>query len=207
MSYKKIVFHDLGMQDYRKIYKRMVDFTRSRDRFTTDEIWMVEHLPVFTLGKSSTRKDLKDIARTDIPIVQSDRGGKITYHGPGQQIVYVLLNLGRRSTTARNLVDVLEKIVIGSLKEIGISSHNDEKYRGVYTDDGQKICSLGLKISRGCSLHGLSINVNMDLSPFTYISPCGLSNVRMTQVSNFVPDVQMQSVKSLLLKHFYLLSK
>ncbi|ADD79651.1 lipoyl(octanoyl) transferase LipB [Candidatus Riesia pediculicola] len=199
MFHTHIRFRNLGIQDYRKTYKSMIEFSKNRVNSTPDEIWLVEHFPVFTLGKSSIQ-ELEYIFRTDIPIVQSDRGGKITYHGPGQQIMYVLLNLKKRSMNVGKLISSLEKIVISLLKEIGIHSYSCKRNRGIYVNQ-KKISSLGLKISRGCSFHGLSINVKMDLSPFNHIVPCGLSNIEMTQISEFFPKIRMKIVRELLLKY------
>ncbi len=153
-------------------------FTDERKGDTTDEVWLVEHEPVFTQGQAGKAEHL--LATGDIPVVQSDRGGQVTYHGPGQQVAYFLIDLKRKKMGVRELVTAIENIVIDTLTHYGIKSRARPDAPGVYVGD-DKICSLGLRIRRGCSFHGLALNVNMDLSPFLRINPCGYEGMAMTQ--------------------------
>ncbi len=153
-------------------------FTDERNADTTDEIWLVEHEPVFTQGQAGKAEHL--LATGDIPVVQSDRGGQVTYHGPGQQVAYFLIDLKRKKLGVRELVTSIENIVIDTLAHYGIESRARPDAPGVYVGN-DKICSLGLRIRRGCSFHGLALNVNMDLSPFLRINPCGYEGMAMTQ--------------------------
>lgn len=153
-------------------------FTDERNGDTTDEVWLVEHEPVFTQGQAGKAEHL--LATGDIPVVQSDRGGQVTYHGPGQQVAYFLIDLKRKKMGVRELVTAIENIVIDTLAHYGIKSRARPDAPGVYVGN-DKICSLGLRIRRGCSFHGLALNVNMDLSPFLRINPCGYEGMTMTQ--------------------------
>jgi lipoyl(octanoyl) transferase len=178
----------------------MHDFTDSRDDNTPDEIWLVEHLPVFTQGQAGKAEHV--LVPGDIPVIQSDRGGQVTYHGPGQQVMYVLLNLKRRKLGVRELVTLLEQTVVDTLAEYGIDAHPRADAPGVYVGE-MKICSLGLRIRKGCSFHGLALNINMDLSPFLRINPCGYAGMEMTQmhqwVENVTPDIIRPTLVSNLL--------
>ncbi len=142
----------------------MHEFTDTRDDSTLDEIWLVEHYPVFTQGQAGKAEHI--LMPGDIPVIQSDRGGQVTYHGPGQQVMYVLLNLKRRKLGVRELVTLLEQTVVNTPAELGIEAHPRADAPGCLCWGERKICSLGLRIRRGCSFHGLALNVNMDLSPF-----------------------------------------
>ena len=157
----------------------MRDFTLARTADTPDELWLVEHPPVYTLGIAAKPEHLPRIDN-GIPIVRSDRGGQITYHGPGQVVVYTLLDLRRRQIGVRALVRTLERAVIELLAEHGVSAAGREDAPGVYVD-GSKVAALGLRIRNGCAYHGLSLNVDMDLSPFDAINPCGYPGLRVTQ--------------------------
>ncbi|MGR6036183.1 MAG: lipoyl(octanoyl) transferase LipB [Candidatus Nitrosoglobus sp.] len=161
---------DLNLQDYNVVWQAMQDFTTSRGSDTNDELWVVEHPPVFTLGLNGKECHLRDVG--DIPVIYCDRGGQVTYHGPGQIVVYVLIDLRRRNLGVRQLVDVLELSVIDLLQSFNISGERQAHAPGVYVQS-RKIASLGLRVRRGCSYHGLSLNVAMDLSPFYRINPCG----------------------------------
>jgi lipoyl(octanoyl) transferase len=178
----------------------MHDFTDSRDDNTPDEIWLVEHLPVFTQGQAGKAEHV--LVPGDIPVIQSDRGGQVTYHGPGQQVMYVLLNLKRRKLGVRELVTLLEQTVVDTLAEYGIDAHPRADAPGVYVGE-MKICSLGLRIRKGCSFHGLALNINMDLSPFLRINPCGYAGMEMTQMhqwlENVTPDIIRPTLVSNLL--------
>jgi lipoyl(octanoyl) transferase len=177
----------------------MHDFTDTRDETTADEIWLVEHERVFTQGQAGKAEHV--LVPGDIPVIQSDRGGQVTYHGPGQQVMYVLLNLKRRKLGVRELVTILEQTVVNTLAELGIEAYPRADAPGVYVD-GRKICSLGLRIRKGCSFHGLALNIDMDLSPFLRINPCGYAGLEMTQVSSFRPGASLEDVQPLLINNF-----
>ncbi|MCG6408694.1 lipoyl(octanoyl) transferase LipB [Vibrio fluvialis] len=195
----QLVVRRLGRQDYHPVWQAMHDFTDQRDDSTRDEIWLVEHNPVFTQGQAGKAEHLLNTG--DIPVVQSDRGGQVTYHGPGQIVAYFLINLRRKKLGVRELVTDIENLVINTLKAYNIDSAARPDAPGVYVD-GKKICSLGLRIRKGCSFHGLALNVNMDLSPFLRINPCGYEGMEMVQVSNLggpthIEDVEQQLIKEL----------
>jgi len=196
----KILVRHLGLQPYEPVSQAMHDFTDSRDDNTPDEIWLVEHLPVFTQGQAGKAEHV--LVPGDIPVIQSDRGGQVTYHGPGQQVMYVLLNLKRRKLGVRELVTLLEQTVVDTLAEYGIDAHPRADAPGVYVGE-MKICSLGLRIRKGCSFHGLALNINMDLSPFLRINPCGYAGMEMAQmhqwVENVTPDIIRPTLVSNLL--------
>lgn len=175
----QLVVRMLGKCDYEPVWHAMHDFTDNRTEQTIDEIWLVEHNPVFTQGQAGKAEHL--INTGDIPVIQSDRGGQVTYHGPGQLVVYFLLNLRRKKLGVRELVTHIENLVINTLKTYHIESAARPDAPGVYVD-GKKICSLGLRIRHGCSFHGLALNINMDLSPFLRINPCGYAGMEMVQV-------------------------
>jgi lipoyl(octanoyl) transferase len=177
---KALTIRLLGRQDYQPVWQAMHDFTDTRTDETTDEVWIVEHNPVFTQGQAGKAEHLLETG--DIPVVQSDRGGQVTYHGPGQLVVYFLLNLRRKDMGVRELVTHIETIIINTLKQYAINSAAKPDAPGVYVD-GKKVASLGLRIRKGCSFHGLALNVNMDLSPFLRINPCGYQGMEMVQVS------------------------
>ncbi|MDK9603428.1 lipoyl(octanoyl) transferase LipB [Lelliottia wanjuensis] len=186
MYQDKILVRHLGLQPYEPVSQAMHDFTDSRDETTPDEIWLVEHLPIFTQGQAGKAEHV--LVPGDIPVIQSDRGGQVTYHGPGQQVMYVLLNLKRRKLGVRELVTLLENTVVNTLAEYGIDTHPRADAPGVYVGE-MKICSLGLRIRKGCSFHGLALNINMDLSPFLRINPCGYAGMEMTQMGQWVENV------------------
>jgi lipoyl(octanoyl) transferase len=193
-----LIIRDLGLCDYETTYQAMKDFTLGRDEQTPDEIWLLEHPPVFTQGLTSKEKDLLNTG--DIPVVAIDRGGQVTYHGPGQVIAYVLIDLPRRNLGVKNLVSRLEQTIIDLIAHYGVSAQRRENAPGVYVN-GAKIASLGLRVKKGRSYHGLSLNVAMELEPFARIVPCGLQGIEMTQLCNFVPDISIQSVKQQLITH------
>ncbi|MEF1291712.1 lipoyl(octanoyl) transferase LipB [Vibrio sp. M260118] len=176
----QLVVKHLGRQDYEPIWQAMHDFTDNRTEETADEVWLVEHNPVFTQGQAGKAEHLLNTG--DIPVVQSDRGGQVTYHGPGQLVAYFLINLRRKKLGVRELVTHIENLVINTLKAYNIDSAARPDAPGVYVD-GKKVCSLGLRIRKGCSFHGLALNVNMDLAPFLRINPCGYPGMEMVQVS------------------------
>ncbi len=175
----------------------MTDFTNQRTTETPDQLWLVEHPPVFTQGQAGKSEHL--LFPGDIPVVQTDRGGQVTYHGPGQLVAYPLLDLRRLNIGVRELVTRLEQTVIATLAHYGIESAAKPDAPGVYVK-GDKIASLGLRVRRGCSFHGLALNVAMDLSPFQRINPCGYQGLAMTQMQDLLPnppglaEVQIQLV-------------
>lgn len=181
----------LGRTDYADTWRRMQQFTAARDMQTADEIWLLEHPPVFTQGLNGKPEHLLNAG--DIPIVHTDRGGQITYHGPGQLIAYLLIDLQRRRLGVRALVELMEQSTIALLAGYGIAASGSTKAPGVYVG-AHKIASLGLRIRRGCSYHGLALNVDMELSPFTRINPCGQAGLAVTQlrdlgVHDTLPDI------------------
>ncbi|MFJ3290724.1 lipoyl(octanoyl) transferase LipB [Enterobacter asburiae] len=198
MYQDKILVRHLGLQPYEPVSQAMHDFTDSRDDSTPDEIWLVEHLPVFTQGQAGKAEHL--LMTGDIPVIQSDRGGQVTYHGPGQQVMYVLLNLKRRKLGVRELVTLLEQTVVNTLAEYGIDAHPRADAPGVYVGE-MKICSLGLRIRKGCSFHGLALNINMDLAPFQRINPCGYAGMEMAQVRHWVETATPETIRPVLLKN------
>jgi lipoyl(octanoyl) transferase len=166
----------------------MLQFTQSRTADTPDELWIVEHPPVYTLGLSGKREHLLNIG--DIPVIHSDRGGQVTYHAPGQLIVYTLLDIKRLSINIRELVSLLEHTMLGTLAHYGIEANARADAPGVYVQ-GKKIGSMGLRIKNHCSYHGFSLNNNMDLRPFSHINPCGYSGLQMTQLVDWGVRVSM----------------
>ena len=181
------VVRNLGLQDYVNVWQQMQQFTAERTESTADEIWITEHPAVYTLGLNGKREHL--LKATDIPVVASDRGGQISYHGPGQLVVYVLADLRRCHLGPRQIVTVLENAVLQTLRQYGISAETKATAPGVYVA-GKKIASLGLRIKRGCCYHGLSLNNNMDLTPFLNINPCGYAGLEVTQLLACGVDVQ-----------------
>lgn len=168
----------LGCVEYEPTWWAMQDFTARRDTDTPDELWLLEHPPVYTLGQAGRREHL--LAATDIPLVPIDRGGQITYHGPGQVVVYVLVDLRRRGYGVRELVARMEQAVIELLAAHAVAAQRLAGAPGVYVE-GAKIAALGLRVKRGCTYHGLALNVDMDLAPFAAINPCGYAGMRVTQ--------------------------
>ncbi|MBS9838091.1 lipoyl(octanoyl) transferase LipB [Vibrio alginolyticus] len=193
----QLVVKRLGRQDYEPVWKAMHEFTDQRTEETRDEVWLVEHNPVFTQGQAGKAEHL--INTGDIPVVQSDRGGQVTYHGPGQLVVYFLINLRRKKLGVRDLVTTIENLVINTLKAYNIDSAARPDAPGVYVA-GKKICSLGLRIRKGCSFHGLALNVNMDLTPFLRINPCGYEGMEMVQVSQFGGPDNVEAVEKQLIE-------
>lgn len=173
----------LGLCDYQKTWLKMQEFTLQRNASTPDEIWLVEHPPVFTQGLAGKPEHI--LNPKEIPVVQTDRGGQVTYHGPGQLVGYVLFDLRRRKIGVKNFVNILENAVIQLLEEYGILATTKKNAPGVYVED-KKICSIGLRIRRGSSYHGIALNVNNDLEPFTRINPCGFHKLRMTKMADYV---------------------
>lgn len=175
-----IITRWLGKQEYQTCWDAMRSFTDQRDENTPDEIWLLEHPPIFTEGQASKPEHL--LCPGDIPVIRADRGGQVTYHGPGQLIAYTLIDLQRKKLTIKTLVTLLENTVIQLLDEYNIKSNSRCKAPGVYVNE-KKICSIGLRVRRWCSFHGLALNIAMDMEPFTRINPCGYKDLEMTQLS------------------------
>jgi lipoyl(octanoyl) transferase len=194
-----LLVRQLGVQPYEPVSQAMHDFTDQRDETTPDEIWLVEHQPVFTQGQAGKAEHV--LVPGDIPVIQSDRGGQVTYHGPGQQVMYVLLDLKRRKLGVRELVTLLEQTVVNTLAEFDIESHPRADAPGVYVGE-KKICSLGLRIRKGCSFHGLALNIAMDLSPFLRINPCGYAGMEMTQMQHWCADARPENISPILISKF-----
>ncbi|HET7588244.1 MAG TPA: lipoyl(octanoyl) transferase LipB [Gammaproteobacteria bacterium] len=182
---------DLGMQDYVPVWRRMQSENAARDAHTRDEIWFLQHPPVFTLGLNGKPEHV--LAAGDIPVVNIDRGGQVTYHGPGQIVVYPLLDLRRLKLGVRALVMALEQSVIDTLAGYGIEAAARRDAPGVYVD-GAKIAALGLRIRHGCTYHGLAFNVAMDLAPFSRINPCGYAGLEVTQVADLGGPADVSTV-------------
>jgi lipoyl(octanoyl) transferase len=192
--------HVLGKVDYQETFESMKKITRERDDRAADQLWLLQHDPVFTQGISGKAEHL--LSPGDIPVVQIDRGGQVTYHGPGQWVVYVLVDLRRAQKKVRQLVTDLEQAVIELLKNYDITAAANPYAPGVYVD-GRKIASLGLKVSRGCSYHGLALNVEMDLEPFARINPCGHRGLEVTSMAALTgtTDLPMDLIGHQLLDH------
>ena len=176
----EVVLRCLASQPYQPTWRAMREFTKARDVETCDEIWLLEHEPVFTLGQAGRLEHV--LAPGEIPLVRSDRGGQVTYHGPGQLVVYLLLDLQRRRTGVRRLVAAIEQSIVKLLAAEGVEAQRRPGAPGVYVG-GKKIAALGLRVRRGCCYHGLALNVNMDLEPFERIHPCGYVGLPVTQLA------------------------
>lgn len=185
MSPSRLLVRHLGLADYAATWDAMRAFTEARTPDTPDELWLLEHPPVFTLGQAGKREHV--LAPGDIPLVQTDRGGQVTYHGPGQLTGYCLVDLRRLDLGPRAFVEAIEDALVDLLQGLGIPATANRDAHGVYVD-GRKIASLGLRIRRGCSYHGFSLNVAMDLEPFGRINPCGYAGLVMTQVRDFLGE-------------------
>ncbi len=188
----------LGTIEYQDAWEAMKCFTNARTDQTPDEIWIVEHPPVYTLGQAGKAEHL--LKQTHIPVIRTDRGGQITYHGPGQLIVYTLINIKRKGIGIRALVSRLEDSVIALLKDNNIPANSEPSAPGIYVG-GAKICSIGLRIRKGCSFHGLALNVDMDLSPFRSINPCGYPGMQVIKMTDFKSNVNIDVVSKQLIAH------
>ena len=187
-----------GRVPYEPTWRAMQDFTAQRDAATPDELWLVEHPPVYTLGQAGKAEHLLHV--TDIPLVKIDRGGQITYHGPGQVVGYLLLDLHRRGLKVREMVNLLEQALIDCIADYGLDARRKDGAPGVYID-GAKVAALGLRVKNGCSYHGVSLNVDMDLTPFTWINPCGYSGLQTIQLKDFGVTEGPEDVATRLLGH------
>ena len=194
-----VVVRHLGRCEYQPVMKAMRGWTHKRSPSTVDEIWVLEHFPVYTRGVSCW--DEPRCLTGEVPVVDSDRGGQITYHGPGQLVVYLLLDLRRLGLGIRGLVSLIEQTVIGLLGEHAIEATTEPGAPGVYVS-GSKIAAIGFRIHRGCCYHGLSLNVGMDLTPFQSIDPCGYAGLRVTQLRELGLTVAFARVRQQLLDRF-----
>jgi lipoyl(octanoyl) transferase len=181
----------LGVVDYRDTLQHMQVFTDLRNQETLDELWFLQHDPVYTLGKNGKMEHVLDAA--DIPVVESDRGGQVTYHGPGQLVIYTLLDMRRLGLGVRDLVTKIEQNIIDQLASYGVSANARRDAPGVYVN-GAKIAALGLRVRKSCCFHGLSLNVDMDLEPFSRINPCGYEALQVTQLRDLVKDLSFDTV-------------
>ncbi|CAA6806170.1 MAG: Octanoate-[acyl-carrier-protein]-protein-N-octanoyltransferase [uncultured Thiotrichaceae bacterium] len=189
----------LGSTAYADTYQHMQTFTEQRDSNSSDEIWILQHEPVYTLGRNGKPHHI--LRKNNIPVIKIDRGGQVTYHGPGQLIIYLLLDIKRRGVGVRKLVDIMEQAVIDYLASYQIDATRKKSAPGVYVKE-KKIAALGLRVTQGCTYHGLSFNIDMDLEPFNDINPCGYENLEVIQCSDFgikesVDEIGLQIVKSI----------
>lgn len=194
----ELIVRELGLQPYEQVWQDMQLFTDQRSETTADELWLLQHSPVYTLGKNGKPDHILDAQH--IPVIKSDRGGQVTYHGPGQVIVYTLLDLNRRHIGVRELVTRIENSVIELLEDYDIRANARRDAPGVYVD-GRKIAALGLRVRKGRSFHGLALNVDMDLEPFSRINPCGYQGLEVTQLSELADVVDFNEVQKRLLSH------
>lgn len=186
-----LVIRDLGLRPYEPVWEAMKAFTAGRDRSVPDELWCVQHPPVYTQGQAGKAEHI--LSPGNIPVVQADRGGQVTYHGPGQLVVYLMVDLPRAGLGVRQLVDIIEQSLVSVLATEGVEAAPRPDAPGVYVD-GAKIASLGLRVRRGCSFHGLALNVDMDMEPFSRINPCGFSGMPMCQVRDFSPSASLDTL-------------
>ena len=194
-----LCIRDFGVKEYGEVFSKMRQFTQERDAQSKDEFWCLQHFPVFTLGANANQQHI--LKHTDIPVVQSDRGGQVTYHGPGQLVVYMMIDLKRKSMGVKHLVEKIEQSVVSLLKSYNIDSVARADAHGVYVENA-KIASLGLRVHQGCSYHGLALNVDMDLSPFTMINPCGYEGLEVTQMADHIEledtnEITLQLIENL----------
>lgn len=193
-----VMVRDLGLVEYTRTWHAMQTFTEQRSEQTPDEIWLLQHPRVFTQGQAGKAEHV--LAPGDIPVIQVDRGGQVTYHGPGQLVGYLMIDLRRRNLGARDLVSRIENALVATLDELDIPAAPRADAPGVYTDD-KKIASLGLRIRKGCSFHGLALNIDMDLEPFQRINPCGYQGMQMTQISAYRAQADFAHIRSRLAHH------
>jgi len=188
-----LMIRSLGTQPYSETWDAMKHFTDNRTSDTPDEIWLLQHPPVYTQGQAGKPEHILNLSH--IPLVQSDRGGQITYHGPGQLVAYILMDLTRRNLSIRSLVCELERVLIRVLDTFGLSAETKPGAPGVYVNN-KKIASIGLRVRKGCSYHGLALNVDMDLKPFLGINPCGYAGLNMTQLHDHYPKASINQVET-----------
>lgn len=184
-----VLVRKLGLAEYQPILDAMRELTDQRDSDTPDQLWLLQHPRVFTQGQAGKAEHV--LAPGDIPVIQVDRGGQVTYHGPGQWVVYLMIDLRRNGLGVRSLVTLIEESIVRLLAEYGIAAAPEPKAPGVYVN-GDKIASLGLRVRRGCSYHGLALNVDMDLEPFQRINPCGYEGLKVTSMADLRPNAELQ---------------
>ncbi|MBF38420.1 lipoyl(octanoyl) transferase LipB [Idiomarina sp. UBA4520] len=194
-----LIIRNLGRQPYEPVWHAMQAFTDKRDETTADELWVVEHDPVFTQGQAGKEEHL--LAPGNIPVIQVDRGGQVTYHGPGQVVIYFLLDIRRLKYGVRQLVNRIEQTVVDMLADYQVEAAARRDAPGVYVS-GDKVCSLGLRIRKGCSFHGLALNVNMDMEPFARINPCGLTGIKMVQTKDMNGPQAFDEAANAIINHF-----
>ena len=192
---KELTFKSLGVSNYLETLVSMK--AQLQAEYFQNEIWLLEHPPVFTLGTAADNQHILD--PKDIPVIQSDRGGEVTYHGPGQLVIYFMIDIKKNELGPKSLVKTLQEFTKSLLANYSIESNFIEGAPGVYVD-GKKIASIGLRISKGKTYHGISINVDMDLTPFSYINPCGYAGLEVTQIKNFKKDITIKDVERLAIK-------
>ena len=192
---KELIFKSLGESNYLETLVSMK--AQLQAEYFQNEIWLLEHPPVFTLGTAADNQHILDAK--DIPVIQSDRGGEVTYHGPGQLVIYFMIDIKRNELGPKSLVKTLQEFTKSLLANYSIESNFIEGAPGVYVD-GKKIASIGLRISKGKTYHGISINVDMDLTPFSYINPCGYTGLEVTQIKDFKKDIKIKDVERLAIK-------
>ena len=188
MSAPDLVLRELGVVEYQPTLDAMRQLTDSRDPGSPDELWLLQHPSVFTQGQAGKAEHV--LAPGDIPVIQVDRGGQVTYHGPGQWVLYLMVDLQRRQLGVRDLVNLIERSLVEILTEYGISAVAKPDAPGVYVED-EKIAALGLRVRRGCSYHGLALNVDMDLEPFARINPCGYAGLQVTSMAKLLPETRL----------------
>lgn len=189
----------LGLQPYTEVWENMKRFTSERNEKTVDELWLLEHPAIYTQGQAGKAEHILNLQ--SIPIVQTDRGGQVTYHAPGQLIAYVMMDIRRRNIGIRTLVCQLEQVLIFMLKQFGIAGETRCGAPGVYVAD-KKIASIGLRVKNGCTYHGIALNVAMNLTPFSGINPCGYAKLIMTQLQDFIPDISVEQVNKQFVQSF-----
>jgi len=195
-----INIQNLGnLRDYSEIFQKMKEFTANRDENTPDELWFLEHNHVFTQGKAGKPEHVLNPG--NVPIIQTDRGGQVTYHGPGQLIIYPLIDLRRKKLGAKQFVYLLEKTVIDTLENFAITAITHENAPGVYVDN-TKICSIGLRIHKHCTYHGLALNIYTDLHYFARINPCGYKNLALCNISDFIKSIKITDVEDKITENF-----
>lgn len=193
MTKQTLLVKHLGRRDYEPVWREMQQFTDQRDTETIDELWLVEHPPVFTQGLAGKAEHV--LAAGDIPVIQVDRGGQVTYHGPGQIVAYPMINLRRHGIGVKSLVHGIEQAIIETLTKYNVSAQRKDNAPGVYVN-GAKIASLGLRIRKACSFHGLAFNIDMDLEPFQRINPCGFSGLEVIQLADLAKGVKFTNVEN-----------
>lgn len=196
-----LVVRQLGHIDYQRCWQAQKDFTDRRDDTSSDQIWLLQHQPVFTQGQAGKAEHI--LAPGDIPVIQVDRGGQVTYHGPGQLVVYLLIDIRRRGFGVRHLVSGIENAIMAVVADYGIAAKAKPDAPGVYLPDGAKLASLGLRVRRGCSFHGLALNIELDLEPFNRINPCGFAGQQVVRMKDLVEhwhDDEFQRIEQKLVR-------